>query len=440
MHAASLLLVAVLAQPVEHRVEVLGRGGSVFWSAGGDLWERMRGEVVLDARRSPEGPPSAQLTAHVTRNAERWTVELSGLGPGGMLIDSDLPGPGGLIHAAAAIEGTARVTRAGVVLAAAAPLRVVALTTGFHADDETFRTLPAGRTGDLELLIHVDGLPGIGPLELGFEHPEIRVDGNPVPAAAMADAMAPQWPGAHAPSGVGGSGAPSMLVLGPVPALPSEPPRAASAAPPSSPEPANAQPAGPLPSSPEPANALPATGLPPSPGPANALPATGLPPSPEPANAQPASPLPGAPTPGNAAPALPVPASPTPANAAPAVPLPATPTPGNAPSLPAMPAPPSSAPNTPVPSPPGVVPAPPSLPHGEPHGEADEREPKWFPLPPSPVPGAPPHEDSAERFAARGSKIDPSGQASTVRLRVHLRARNFDPSRHLPRVALANSR
>ena len=419
MQVASLLLVAVLAQPVEHRVEALGRGGTVFWSMGGDLWERTRGDVALDVRRPADGAPSADLTAQVVRGAERWTIELSALGPGGVLIDADVPGPGGLVHAAAALGGTARVTRAGRVLTDSAPLRVVALTTGFHADDETFRTLPAGRSGDLELLIHVDGLPGDEAIELGFEHPEIRVDGRPLPAAAMADAMAPPWPRARSGTGVGGSGAAPMLVLGPVPPLPS-PPQGAPAGPPASPEPENAQPAAPLPSSPEPGNARPATGLPPSPGPGNASPAAPLPTAPEPGNVAPATPLPPGTPPANAAPALPFPATPAPANTAPASALPSTPSPAN--PAPAMP-----------------MPATPS-PAGPPHGDADEPGPTWLPLPASPAPRPPADDGTSTRFAARGSKIDPSGQASTVRGRVHLRARTLDPSRHLSRIALADRR
>ena len=140
MPVVSLLVLAVLAQPVQHRVEVLGRGGEAFWSAGArgaDLWERVRGEVQLDARRPSEGPASAALSLQVTRGAERWTIELTTLRSGSLMIDADLPGPGGLVHAAVVLGGTARVTRAGEVLSDAASLRALALTTGFHADDGT---------------------------------------------------------------------------------------------------------------------------------------------------------------------------------------------------------------------------------------------------------------------------------------------------------------
>src|SRR5262249_31085134 len=111
--AVSLLVLAVLAQPVQHRVEVLGRGGHAFWAAGprgSDSWERVRGDIQLEARRSAEGATTAELSLHLTRNAESWTVELSALRPDSVLIDGDLPGPGGRVHAAVALGGTARVT------------------------------------------------------------------------------------------------------------------------------------------------------------------------------------------------------------------------------------------------------------------------------------------------------------------------------------------
>ena len=216
MPAVSLLVLAVLAQPLQHRVEVLGRGGEAFWSAGArgaDLWERVRGEVQLDARRTTEGAASATLSLQLLRGAERWTIELSTLRSGSLVIDADLPGPGGLVHAAVALGGTARVIRAGEVLSDAASLHALALTTGFHADDGTFRSLPAGRSGDLELLVQVDGLPGGGILDIGFEHPEMRLDGRLVPAAPLADATAPPWPGARLGAGVGGSGNETTRVL-----------------------------------------------------------------------------------------------------------------------------------------------------------------------------------------------------------------------------------
>ena len=414
MHAASLLLLVVVAQPVQHRVEVLGRGGDAFWAAGvrgSDLWERVRGEVQLDARRPAEGTPSAVLSLDLTRGAERWSVELTALRPGSLLVDGDVPGPGGLIHAAVALGGTARVTRAGELVSDSVTLRAVALTTGFHADDGTFRTLPAGRSGDLELLIQLDGLPGGGTLELGFEHPEIRIDGRPVSAAPLADATAPAWPGARGGAGVGGSGSGSAIVpYGSAPPLPPPPPSKQPGAMqlPSTPPPANAAPAGPLPSTPPPATVAPADVLPTAPAPANAAPGTASPTTPPPASASDAPLLPPTPAPGNGAPVLPLPTTPAPANSAPALPLPPTPAPSTTP--------------------------------GPVHGGNSLPGPTWFPsqVPPSPVPDTPLRDSERERFAHADSKIDPSGQASTVRIRVHLRARALDLSRNLARISLAD--
>ena len=397
MPVVSLLVLAVLAQPVQHRVEVLGRGGDAFWAIGargGDLWERIRGEVQLDARRSPDGTASATLVIQLLRGTERWAVELSHLRPDGMLIDGDLTGPGGLVHAAIALGGTARVTRAGEVISETASLRAVALTTGFHADDGTFRSLAAGRSGDLELLVQVEGLPGGETLSVGFERPEITLDGRVLPAAPLADASAPPWKGARLGSGIGGSGSETGPVLpGPIPTVLPGPPSSRPGMPPTTPAPANAAPAGPLPSAPVPANAAPAGPLPSTPSPGNAAPA-------EPSAAGAAA-LP------SDAPLLPP--SPVPANAAPALPLPTTPAPSTAP--------------------------------GPAHGGASTPGPTWFPAPPppSPVPESPSSpERERPRFARGVWEIDPSGRGSTVRRRVQLRARAFDLSRNLARIALAD--
>ena len=416
MPAVSLLVLAVLAQPVQHRVEVLGRGGDAYWAVGargGDLWERIRGDVRLDARRSPDGTASAALVIHLLRGTERWTVELSTLRPGGMLIDGDLSGPGGLVHAALALGGTARVTRAGEVISETASLRAVAYTTGFHADDGTFRSLPAGRTGNLELLVQVDGLPGDDTLSLGFERPEITLDGRVLPAGPLADATAPPWPGARLRSGIGGSGSETGPFLpGPLPTVLPEPESSRPGMAPSAPAPANVSPAGPLPATPAPANAAPAGPLPFTPSPGNAGPAEPLPTEPPgagaPAVPSAAPPLPPSPAPANAVPALPLPTTPSPANSSPALPLPGAPAPSTAP--------------------------------GPAQGGASTPGPTWFPAPPppSPVPASPLRKTTRPRFARADLEIDPSGHGSTVRRRVQLRARALDLSRNLARIALAD--
>src|SRR6516225_10218213 len=81
--AVSLLVLAVLAQPVQHRVEVLGQGGDSFWSAGArgsDLWERVRGDIQLEVRR-----PAAPLA---DATAPAWPGALRGTGVGGSGTDS----------------------------------------------------------------------------------------------------------------------------------------------------------------------------------------------------------------------------------------------------------------------------------------------------------------------------------------------------------------
>jgi hypothetical protein len=205
----------------------------------------------------------------------------------------------------------------------------------------------------------------------------MRLDGRLLSAAPLADATAPAWPGAHGGTGVGGSGSESAIVAyGSVRPLPPPPPSRQTGTMPSTPPPANAAPATPLPSTPAPGNAAPAT------------------------------PLPSSPAPGNAAPASPL--SEQPANM---VPVP------------------------PVPTAPSTAPAPA-------HGGTSVPAPTWFPstLPPSPVPDPPLPETERPRFASADTKIDPSGQASTVQLRVHLRARALALSRNLARIALADRR
>lgn len=100
--AVSFLVIAVLAQPLQHRVEVHG-GASTFWYASvGNHWDQVRGDVLLDARRSSGGVALARLMVSVLRGDELWTVELSQLPHDEMFVDADLEGPGGPVHAAVA--------------------------------------------------------------------------------------------------------------------------------------------------------------------------------------------------------------------------------------------------------------------------------------------------------------------------------------------------
>jgi hypothetical protein len=224
----------------------------------------------------------------------------------------------------------------------------------------------------------------------------MTLDGRPIPAAPLADATAPAWPGAHGGTGVGGSGSePAAALYGAVSPLPPPPPSKQSGA--------TQLPSAPTPSTPAPANTAPANPLPGSPPPANAAPGAPMPATPAPSSDAPL--LPPSPAPASGSPALPLPATPTPANAAPALPLPSAPAP------------------TPGPA----------------QGKSNVPAPTWFPssLPPSPVPDAPQPEITGTRFARADTKIDPSGQAHTVLVRVHLRARTLDLSRNA-RISLAD--
>ena len=204
MSALSLLVIAVIAQPLQQRVEVHG-GASTFWYASvGNRWDQVRGDVLLDARRSGEGVALARLMVSVLRGDELWTVELSQLRPDEMVLDADLEWPSGPVHAAVALRAKVRVTRSGEVLTETARLQAFALTTGLHADDGTFRMLPQPRSADLELLLHLEDVPGQGSVDIGFDRPEIWLDGAPVATERAVDATALDL---AAPSGASGSDA-----------------------------------------------------------------------------------------------------------------------------------------------------------------------------------------------------------------------------------------
>lgn len=327
-----LPLLLVLAQAPVHRVEAADSSGRAFWEAGppgSDQWEKVTGHLRLDVSPDTGSVPRAEVTVEVTRNAEAWRFELAQVSRRDVAAEVDTPGPGGWVHAPLVLRGLARVSRAGEVLPGLRPFGVTVLSTGYHADDDSFRTLRGGRTGDLEVLVHVDGVAvdagRAGTLDLGFDEVDVRVDGTPLPSASPLDASTPVWPGAAAGSGVGGSGPMGVgySLSGSATAL--SPVRSVSTG--LAPAPANAAAATPLPGAPPPANAGPATPLPQVPGPANASPAAPLTGTPMPGNAVPATPLPAVPPPPNAAPATPLPSAPAPANASPATPLPVAPAP-----------------------------------------------------------------------------------------------------------------
>jgi hypothetical protein len=323
-----------------HRVEASDTAGSGFWAgpAGSDQWEKITGHLRLDARSGTGSVPRAEVTVGVTRRAETWRIELVQVSAREVATDVVVPGPGGWVRAALVLRGLARVSRAGDVLLDLRPLSITVLTTGYHADDGSFRTLRGGRNGDLEVLVQVEGVTVEdgrgGALALGFDDVDVRVDGTPLPSEPLVDASAPVWQGAPAGAGVGGSGqvSPSYGLSGAATALTPAQSVSTGLAPP----PANAAPATPLPAAPPAANAGPPPPLTQAPAPVNASPATPLNGTPMPGNAAPATPLPVAPAPPNAAPATPLPPAPSPGNASPATPLPAAPPPltsGTSPSV-----------------------------------------------------------------------------------------------------------
>ena len=206
MFTLSSLVIAVLAQVVPNQVEVRG-GGSTFWyDTAHRAWEQVRGDVQLDARRTNEGAARARLMMSVIHEDALWTVELEQSRPDEMFVDADVDGPGGKVHATVALRASAKVTRNGVVVTRSGRLQAFALTTGFHADDGTFQMLPQPRTGHLELLVHLQDVPGEEFVDIGFDSPEILVDGTPMaPERTMTSALGDE----SFASGTGGRAVPS---------------------------------------------------------------------------------------------------------------------------------------------------------------------------------------------------------------------------------------
>ncbi len=327
-----LPLLFVLAQAPLHRVEASDNAGKAFWEAGpagSDQWEKVTGHLRLDVRSGTGSAPRAEVAVEVTRSAASWRIELAQVSARDVASDVVVPAPGGWARAALVLRGLARVSRAGEVLPDLRPLGLTVLSTGYHADDGSFRTLRGGRNGDLEVLVQVDGVTTedgrARALNLGFDEVDVRVDGTPLPSEPFLDASAQVWDGAVAGAGVGGSGpvGPSYGLSGSAPALSP----VQSVTPGLSPPPANAAAATPFSGTPSPVNAGPATPFAQTPAPVDASPAMPLSSAPAPANASPATPLPAAPPPPNVAPATPLPSAPPPANASPATPLPAAPAP-----------------------------------------------------------------------------------------------------------------
>lgn len=226
-------------------------------------------------------------------------------------------------RAAFVLFGRARIERNGVTIAEDAPVQILALATGVHADDDTHRRLPAARGGDTELIVYApqleSGLWAQGYFYAVFEDVSLEYAGRSIPSEASV-----------AVSGTGGAGQlPEVAQLSDVPPL--APPAfegfAEAAAPdavplaalpfPETPQPLNATPATPLPETTDVPNTATGGAGPTTPA---TLPAVPLPQAIPPANTTPdAVPPPGGPTvpPANAAPATPLITTPSPAGATP---------------------------------------------------------------------------------------------------------------------------
>jgi hypothetical protein len=155
---------------------------------------------------------NCSLDASLRVGVDTWRVQLESAGEvriGGLVLGrSGYPFRG----AAAAISaftltGAARVEHNGSVVSLNAPVVVLALVTGIHADDDTHRRMPEARAGDVELVVMVPQLPRSavpnGFLLMTWEDVDIRVQNQVVPSAkfvptvnGLQDAVAvPTMPG-----------------------------------------------------------------------------------------------------------------------------------------------------------------------------------------------------------------------------------------------------
>lgn len=189
-----------------------------------DLFERGTGSVELSAQDRIQDPravygDSGSLELTFTLGGTSYRVELAQAGfppaeamkgapvsgplppppaqriAGGVVMNEELHGTSGLgfsntsqEHAAAALWGVGRVWRNGALLTDTALIYAAAITTGTHADDDTFRILPVGRPGDSEVEVLVWNLPPEseprGFLQFGFDDVSITINGSDVPSVA----------------------------------------------------------------------------------------------------------------------------------------------------------------------------------------------------------------------------------------------------------------
>lgn len=331
---ASLVVLAGAQSP---RAEA-SAAGVAFYGGGVDpsanTWERGSGSASL----SVVDRATAHFSMRFVLGIIEYRVELDepGFPPsisrplrpdhpvgGGVMLDTEVFGSTGLgrrvtqAHAAIALWGLGRLYRENRLLTNQAVVEVMALSAGFHSDDDTFSVLNQARPGDTELLVLLTELPAAadtrGFLSFGFDDVNITLGGEEVPKVASI----PNEAGAG--SGIGGSGATGYSASGtPVPSPYGMPaPTAASAAGATSNIPQGIEPSNAVPGTPSlatPSPRLVPTELASTPAPSSAA-----------LNALPTTPAPLSSAPGlGQLPALPLPHSGTPSNAGPAIPLPST--------------------------------------------------------------------------------------------------------------------
>ncbi len=215
-------------EPIEASARTLSP--SAFLAIGDDPSSEMFAEgqgsasvEVTDRVDQPQAPQgdSATMSATIRVGVDVWRVTSTSVGQpsdsaaagfafgfpvqGGVRVGDLVLGRTGIPFkgAAAAIAafslfGTARVEHNGQVVAEGAPLEVVALTTGVHADDDTHRRMRNARAGDLELLVFVPQLPrGATPngfLLMTFEDVALDVQNHSVPSARYIPTVSPLNP------------------------------------------------------------------------------------------------------------------------------------------------------------------------------------------------------------------------------------------------------
>lgn len=182
-----------------------------------EQFEDAQGEAVLQVRDRVAIPAASygdqgDFSARVRLGLDEYRIELIAVGAppvvnegrrlpfafpteGGVRLADVVFGRSGIgiprtapARSGIALFGTARIVRNGLVVDEAAPVQLLALATGVHADDDTHRRLRAARAGDNELWIYVPEIrSGLVPnryLLVVFEDVALSVAGRSIRAFA----------------------------------------------------------------------------------------------------------------------------------------------------------------------------------------------------------------------------------------------------------------